>query len=209
MTREPTTDEIFETICADSAVPLSEVKKYPHGAIFEDARETVKARDVACTARLELADAVMLEQLAQVRAENPFARRRTGPDFPFQFICRRMQNATNSAPRPDGILPTRYNPLWMHPDDMEQLRLQGGDAIEIRSRHGAIPGFVQADHTLRRGVVAMAHGFGPRPGHDYDPRRDGSNVNLLVSWDDDPDPYHGMPRMSAFPVAIAAVAGVS
>jgi hypothetical protein len=57
---------------------------------------------------------------------------------------------------------------------------------------------------MRPGVVAMTHGFGPRPHSNYDPRRDGSNVNLLLSWDDDPDPYHGMPRMSAVPVSVKA-----
>jgi hypothetical protein len=55
---------------------------------------------------------------------------------------------------------------------------------------------------MRAGVVAMTHGFGPRPGSNYDPRRDGSNINLLLSWEDDADPYHGMPRMSAVPVAV-------
>jgi hypothetical protein len=36
----------------------------------------------------------------------------------------------------------------------------------------------------------------------YDPRRDGANVNQLLSWEDDNDPYHGMPRMSAVPIAV-------
>src|SRR5262249_20240849 len=160
-------------------------------------RETVKPRDPNCIARLQLADPAMLSQLAEVRAENPLARRKTSAEFPFQFIGRRMQNSTNSSPRPGGIVRTGYNPLWMHPDDMEQLMLKIGDEVEVRSRHGAIPGFVDADRNLRRGVVAMTHGFGAKPNSNHNPRRDGSNVNLLVSWEDDPDPYHGMPRMSA------------
>jgi len=39
---------------------------------------------------------------------------------------------------------------------------------------------------MREGVVGMTHGFGPKPGKDYDPRRDGSNVNELLRWEDDP-----------------------
>jgi hypothetical protein len=74
--------------------------------------------------------------------------------------------------------------------------------VEIRSRHGRIVGFVEADETLRPGVVAMSHGFGARFGRPYDPRRDGANVNDLLSWLDDYDPYHGMPRMSAVPIAV-------
>jgi anaerobic selenocysteine-containing dehydrogenase len=151
----------------------------------------------------------MLEQLAEVRAEDPLARRRTGSDYPFQLVCRRMQGSTNSAPRPEGVIRTGYNPLWMHPDDMAALDVCTGDEVEIRSRHGAIPGFVEADADMRPGVVAMTHGFGPKPNSNYDPRRDGSNINLLLSWHDDPDPYHGMPRMSAVPVAVKAKAVVA
>jgi anaerobic selenocysteine-containing dehydrogenase len=204
MAREPTSDDVFEMICNGSAVPLDEVKRHPHGALFDEARGTVLPRDPACTARLELGDPAMLAELAQVCAEDPLARRRTGGEFPFQLVCRRMMATTNSAPPAPGVVRTGYNPLWIHPDDMAALDLANGDEVEIRSRHGAIPGFVEADADMRRGVVAMTHGFGPRPGRAYDPRRDGSNINLLLSWEDDPDPYHGMPRMSAVPVAIRA-----
>ncbi len=202
MTREPTADDIFAMMCSGSAVPLAEVMRHPHGAIFEEARGVVGERDPACTARLQLADPAMLEELATVRAEDPLARRRTGDERPFLLVCRRMQATTNSSPRVEGIVRSGYNPLWMNPADMARLELRDGDEVEIRSRHGTIPGFVEADADMRAGVVAMTHGFGPRPGSPYDPRRDGSNINLLLSWEDDPDPWHGMPRMSAVPVAV-------
>jgi len=77
--------------------------------------------------------------------------------------------------------------------------------VEISSRHGAIVGFVEPDSDLRPGVVAMTHGFGAKHGVPYDPRRDGANVNQLLSWEDDYDLYHGMPRMGAVPIAVRAV----
>jgi anaerobic selenocysteine-containing dehydrogenase len=209
MAREPNSDEMIEMMCEGSAIPLDEVKRHPHGAIFEDARDWVKPRDPECTARLQLADPVMLEQLAEVRAEDPLARRKIGDAYPFQLVCRRIQETTNSGIKPEGILKSGYNPLWMNPLDMDRLDLKDGDEVELSSRHGAIPAFVEAEETLREGVVAMTHGFGARPSSNYDPRRDGSNINLLLSWDDDPDPYHGMPRMSAVAVAIRVKAGVS
>ena len=43
---------------------------------------------------------------------------------------------------------------------------------------------------------------------NYDPGRDSSNINLLLSWNNDPDPCHAMPRMSAVPVAVKAAAKV-
>lgn len=209
MENEPTSDDILEMICHGSAVPLAEVKKHPHGAIFDEARDTVGPRDPACTARLQLADPAMLDELGEVRAEDPLARRRTDGEYPYLLVCRRMQATTNSAPRPEGIVRTGYNPLWMHPDDMAQLGVEDGDEVEIRSHHGAIPGFVEGDADMRPGVVAMTHGFGPKPNSNYDPRRDGSNINLLLSWEDDADPYHGMPRMSAVPVAVKAKVAVA
>ncbi|MBU6266343.1 MAG: molybdopterin-dependent oxidoreductase [Sphingomonadales bacterium] len=204
MAREPVTDDIYAMMCAGSAVPLDEVRRHPHGALFPQAQQTVAPRDPACTARLQLADPAMLAELAGVLRERPEARRGTDAAFPFQLVCRRIQETTNSAPPPSGLVRSGHNPLWIHPDDCAAIGVADGDAVTLRSRHAAIPAFVAADATLRRGVVAMTHGFGPRPGAAYDPRRDGSNVNLLIRWEDDFDPYHGMPRMSAIPVAITA-----
>jgi len=51
-------------------------------------------------------------------------------------------------------------------------------------------------------VIAMSHGFG---GHGREQERDpylGSNVNLLLSNDEDFDPITGIPRMSSVPVAL-------
>jgi anaerobic selenocysteine-containing dehydrogenase len=203
MACEPSTDDIFELMCTGSTVALAEVKRHPHGALFEDARDVVKAREADCGLRLQLADPVMLAQLAELRREDPLVRRKTGSNYPFQMICRRMIPSTCSAFRPEGIVRTGYNPLWMHPEDMTALGLADGSAVTIRSAHGAIDGFVEADETMRRGVVAMTLGFGGGPEGDSDPRRDGSNVNWLISWEDDADPYHGMPRMSALPVAVS------
>ena len=46
----------------------------------------------------------------------------------------------------------------------EQRNPFEGDEVAIRSRHGEIVGFVEGDGDMREGVVAMTHGFGPRPG---------------------------------------------
>jgi len=202
MTREPCSDDILEIVSKGSAVPLEEVKRHPHGGIFEAARDVVQTRDPACSARLQLGDPTMLAELATIRAEDPRSRRKTDGEYPYLLVCRRMQASTNSAPRTEGVVRTGYNPLWMNPADMAHLGVADGDEVSIRSRHGEIPGFAEGDADMREGVVAMTHGFGPKPDSDYDPRRDGSNVNMLLSWEDDPDPYHGMPRMSAIPVSV-------
>jgi anaerobic selenocysteine-containing dehydrogenase len=118
------------------------------------------------------------------------------------MITRRVQNTTNASYRVEGLLKQPYNPAYLHSSDLARLELLPGDRVEIRSRHGTIVGFVDRDDHLRPGVVSMCHGFGGYPGDPEDPDRNGSNINRLLSWNDDFDPYHGMPRMSALPVAI-------
>lgn len=209
MDREPTSDEILELACQGSVVPLSKVKEFPHGHVFEEARARVQPRDPACEDRLQIADPAMMKLLREVRGEDVLGRRKTSADFPFLMIARRVQVSTNSGVRPDGIAKTSYNPCFMHPDDMARLGLAAGDTLEVRSRHGAIIAVAEADQYLRPGVIGMAHGYGPRFGQSYDPRRDGANVNDLTNWEDDNDPYHGMPRMSALPVSVRPAASAA
>ena len=209
MTHEPSSDDILELYCRDSVIPLSRVKQFPHGALFEEARDVVRARDPSCEARLQLADATMIAELREVREEDVMARRRTNEEFPLLLITRRVQESTNSGVRSMERMKPSPNPAYLHPEDLAALSLQPGDRVEIRSRHGCIIGFIAADPHLRRGVVSMTHGFGARHGRDYDPRRDGANVNQLLSWETDPDRYHGMPRMSAVPVSVRGATAVS
>ena len=96
--------------------------------------------------------------------------------------------------------------MSLHPDDRDALGLADGDLVEIASRHGTIVGVTATDENLRPGTVSMCHGFGKMPGEPSEPREDGANVNLLTSWDDDFDPHHGQPRMSALPVSISKLA---
>ncbi len=205
MAHEPTTDELFDIACRNATIPLAEVKQHPNGKIFDAAREAVGPRDAACTARLELANPDMLAQLKQVRAESILQRRGTSAEYPLLYIPVRKQNSYNAAYRPQGMRKTGYNPAYMHASDLASLGVVPGDMVEIRSQHGAILGIVDVDDNLRPGVLSMCHGFGRNAGEDYDPRRDGANVNRLLHWEDDFDPYHGMPRMSAVPIAVRRV----
>ena len=199
MENTPTTDDLYELLCAESAVPLSTIKKYPNGHVFDEARNTVAPRDPACSDRLDLANETMLAELETVRNE-PI----TGHDreFPFLLVPRRMQNVTNSVPRQPGLLKQPYNPAYMNPSDLARLGVHNGDLVEIRSKHGVIEGVVEVEEAVRLGVVSMSHGFGKNPGEKTNPRLDGANTNRLLRLDDDFDPYHGMPRMGAVPVRV-------
>ena len=206
MENEPTTDDLLELLSGETVVPLAEVKKFPNGKLFDQARKTIKPRKVDCDAYFQLADPYIVELLDTIRHESIEARRGLTDEFPYSLISVRIQNTTCAGYRPRGLLKKPYNPLSLHPDDLERLGIKEDDLVNIRSRHGSIVGIADVDKNLRPGTVSMCHGFGKIPGEATDPRVDGTNVNLLISWDDDYDPHHGQPRMSALPVGITKLA---
>jgi anaerobic selenocysteine-containing dehydrogenase len=203
MDTEPTTDEIFEWLSAGSRVPLDEVKRHPHGHVFDEARETVQPRSPDCADRLDVGNTDMLRELIGLQAEQPAQEIGVDRDFPLLLIPRRMQNVTNAhKERSRDMLQPAGNPAFMNPADMVAYGVNRDDLIRIRSRHGEIVGVAAEDRDLRRGVVSMSHSFGRNPGEASDPRRDGANTNRLLSMTDGADPYTGIPRMGAVPVSV-------
>jgi anaerobic selenocysteine-containing dehydrogenase len=203
MTHEPSTEDIYALIAAGSAVPLERIKQYPNGHVFDDARVYVGPRDPACTDRLDLGNEVMMGDLAAMAAEDILSRRGTNADYPLLLIPRRLQNVTNGTARLEPHrLKVLTNPAFLHPDELRMRGMTPGDLAEVRSRHGVIEVVVEADPDLRRGVLAIAHGFGRAPNESADARRHGANVNRLTRLDDDFDRYSGMPRMGAIPVSL-------
>ena len=214
MANEPSTEDIHAFIASGSAVPLDRLALYPNGHVFDEARVHIGPRDPACADRLDLANPDMLAELAELALEDVSANQAASGEFPLLMVPKRMQNATNGSLRVDAErLRIRTNPAFLHPDDLGELGLAPGDLAELRSRHGSIEVVVDADADLRRGVVAIAHGFGLHPDEKQDPRRHGANVNRLTALDDGFDRYSGIPRMGAIPVSLkplrrdAALAG--
>ncbi|HXY91830.1 MAG TPA: molybdopterin-dependent oxidoreductase [Acidimicrobiia bacterium] len=210
MDHEPTTDELFEIMCRGSNVPLAEVKRHPHGHVFEHLQEQrVAPRDTGCEARLDVGNADLLAELHAIGSEDYVTVRERAAERPFLLVPRRENRVINSTGRnlPGLMRGRRYNPAFMSPVDLSALGLTPGDTVCIRSEHDAIVGIVEADHDLRPGVVSMSHGFGANPGEHEDPRVDGANTNRLLRADADYDPITGMPRMGALPVSVTALAG--
>jgi anaerobic selenocysteine-containing dehydrogenase len=206
MINEPTTEDIHAWICDGSAVALERIKEHPNGHVFDDARVHVGPRDPVCTDRLDLGNEVMMGDLAAMAAEDILARRGTNANYPLLLIPRRIQNVTNGTFRLEPRrLKVLTNPAFLHPDELRTRGLAPGDLAEVRSRHGMIEVVVEADHDLRRGVLAIAHGFGRAPGESADTRRHGANVNRLTRLDDDYDRFSGMPKMGAIPVSLTPI----
>jgi len=206
MRLKPTTDELFELLCQGSRIPLDEVKRYPHGHIWSDPSITVLPRSENCDERLDVGNAIMLDELAEVRAE-PVTSHGGYADnlrFSHRLVSRRLNEVYNSSGRdiPRLVRNHRYNPAYMNPADLEALGLHAGDVVEISSDHATIIGVVEEAEDVRPGVVSMAHAFGDAPEYDRKVFTIGSNTGRLTSVDRDYDPRTGMPRMSAIPVNI-------
>jgi anaerobic selenocysteine-containing dehydrogenase len=199
---EPSLDDLFELATRSARVPLAEVKAHPHGHCF-DVDVVVAARDPGYSERLDVGNALIMEELATIR-EAVLEPLNNDANYPFRLVCRRANTSMNSigSTTPSLMKGRYFNPLTIHPLDAATLGLADDCVVEVCSRHGAVHAVVEHDPTLRRGVVAMTHGFGSVPGSD--PRSGGSNVNLLYHVAEY-DWISGIPRMSALPVNIRRI----
>jgi anaerobic selenocysteine-containing dehydrogenase len=203
MKKVPTVDELIQLWCRDARVPLSEVKKYPHGHLFDQINVMVEPRDPDCTARLELADPIMMRELEDIRRDDYRLKRRSA-DFPYLLISRRSNSFMNSVgPRLAALNKgKRYNPVCIHPLDMQALALDEGDIVWMRSPNGEVAAVAETDDSLRPGTISIVHGFGRSPTEAAsDPRSTGASVSALTAMGDH-DPITGMPQLSGIPVAL-------
>lgn len=201
MERRPTTDELTAMLLANSRIPLDEIKRHPHGHVFP-VDERVQERDPACTARLDIGNAIMMQELAEVAAAP--ARAQADADYPLLLVPRRVNHLVNSYGRNNAMLNSRQpsNPISLHPADAAQLGLADGDEVEVRSRFDRITALVELDADIRPGVASMTHCYGANPDEPADAAREGANIGRLMSVDDYPDPVTGIPRMGALPIQV-------
>lgn len=192
MDRRPTTEEMFEAMCAGSRVALAEVKQHPHGHVFSDLDLTVLTRAADCTAMLQLADPTMLAELACVFA-NRGDTASPSDAFPLLLIPRRANAMMNSIGRTNPKLAAgrTHNPAYLNPADLERFGLAAGDIIRIRSQHGEIKGVAEADLRLRAGTLSMSHCFGTNPDEEDDPLGQGGCTSRLMDANAAFDPVFG------------------
>jgi anaerobic selenocysteine-containing dehydrogenase len=204
---EPAADELLDALAVGSRVSLSEVKRHPHGGTFPEPASYVLPKEPGWTGKLDLANALMMTDLSALA---------TGPDepgslagdphetYPFRLITRRTQHTYNSTSNfPETNRGRGYNPAFMHPDDLSALGLRSGDAALVTSRRASVKVVVEADGTLRRGLLSMTHGFGGAPDRDGEFRQIGAPTGRLLDNEEFADPYVGMPRIGNIPVSVS------
>ncbi len=192
MASPPTTDQLLEAFVAKSRVPLEEIKRHPHGAIFPDPKPLADPKPLDWPYRLQLAATSMMQELAAVAAALPGAAEEIDRDYPWLLVTRREHAVYNSVGQRLPALRKRlaHNPAYVHPLDAGALGLLDDMPIEIESRHGRTRARVRLADDIRRGVISLAHGF------------EDANPAALIDDASGFDALSGLPRMSAIPVRI-------
>ena len=201
----PSTDDLLALIARNGQVPFEVIRKHEGGKIHEVEPQFVEAADPQTAGRFEVMPGDVAEELKSVTTE----ALRPASGFTHRLCGRRMRDVQNSMYRHLPLIRKRhpYNPAFMHPGDMAALGLRDGASVRIVSAHGSIPAIVEADESLRPGVVSMTHGWGGMPDETEDYEAHGASTNLLTTTDSGLDPINAMPVMSAIPVRIEPVAG--
>jgi anaerobic selenocysteine-containing dehydrogenase len=188
----PSVEDLLCMGAEASRIPLDEVKRYPRGHLF-DLDIPIEPAVPGNTARLQLGDPMMMDELAHVAADTD----KGTAEYPLTLLCRRVNNFMNSVGQGLPSLGSVRNPVSLHPDDLRDLGLEVGDTVTLSSPAGTVSCHIEADATLLRGTVTLTHGFGWTTGTDGK----GTSVEQLVGLDE-MDPVTGIPRMSAIPVRL-------
>jgi len=204
MSTPPTTDGLLSQFVARSRVPLEEIKRHPHGAVFPDPKPWVEPRDADWPHRLQLAAPVMIAELegiaTQVSAAVATAAATTmaplmgdeGGGLRLLMVSRREHALYNSVAHDLPALRRRlpHNPAHLNPADAARLGVVDGTTVEIASSVGRIHAVAHLAADVREGVVSIAHGFAD------------ACTAALIDDATDYEALSGLPLMSAVPVTV-------
>jgi anaerobic selenocysteine-containing dehydrogenase len=144
------------------------------------------------------------------RAEEIFSDLESEPKDQLKLITLRTSHMHNTVLQNSPLLRRgkhRTNPLHMHPKDAAARGLEEGNSVLIHNNFGRVHAEVTLDSSLRRGVVAMTHGYGSTatPALSVASRHPGVNVNeLLPSGPGSYDKLSNQAFMSGVPVLVEA-----
>lgn len=204
MSTPPTTDGLLSQFVARSRVPLEEIKRHPHGAVFPDPKPSAEPRDAEWPHRLQLAAPVMIAELEGVAAQRSAAVATAaattmaplmgdeGGGLRLLMVSRREHALYNSVAHDLPALRRRlpHNPAHLNPVDAARLGVVDGATVEIASSVGRIRAVVHLAADVREGVVSIAHGFAD------------ACTAALIDDATDYEALSGLPRMSAVPVMV-------
>ena len=161
---------------------FDELKAAPTALVDEDRSLGWVERNVLPGGRWNLAPAPLVAQLASVADVAPLV-----------MIPRRLWRRVNSYGRDlPQVLEREPADILLHPADAVEAGVVDGGEVCVESAFGRLRGTAKVDDSIRRGAVAIPHGWS-------DP-----NVSALLSATDGVDPLTGMPTYSGVPVTLSA-----
>jgi anaerobic selenocysteine-containing dehydrogenase len=158
---KPTTEQLLEILCGGARIPLDEVKRHPHGAAFPDPPTIVQPKEPGWAGRLDVGNADLMSDLGALITTATACN----DAFPFRLLSRRMMHVYNSSYNVASTHRGRaFNPLFVHPADLERLGMCSGDVVDVRSACGSIRAIVSADtSTLSDPTVRQKATTSPSP----------------------------------------------
>jgi anaerobic selenocysteine-containing dehydrogenase len=152
--------------------------------------------------RIQLAIPVLLDWLNRL---DPAAER-PDRDYPFSLVCgqRRSHNA-NQILRPPAWRKTDPDgTLRIHSADLAGLAVAAGGWVAVVTPTGRIVVRAEEDDSMRRGQVALPHGFGMSVPDGHGGRvTNGPRINKITATADR-DPIAGTPHHKDVPVRLEA-----
>ncbi len=180
---------------------ITDLRKHPEGVDLGPLRPTLPGRLRTPDKRIDLAQELILADLARVRAEL------AAPPEGLLLIGRRHQRDCNSWMHNVDRL-TRGRPrhqLLMHPDDAAKRSIADGETVRVASRVGSVEVEVALTDDVMPGVVSLPHGYGhaANPGMSRAAGVPGASINDLT----DPDrlDLSGNAALSGVPVSVEPV----
>jgi anaerobic selenocysteine-containing dehydrogenase len=208
MSHPPDTDDFLEIVARNAPVSFDEIKSKELGGVFEGEPQFAEPGNPGPDDRFTVAPPDVCEDLAELAAESVQRNVITcdGGRATHIFAVRRHRDMWNSIGRELKGIKRRlpHNTARINPADLSVLGMRTGDRARISSERASVDVIIEADDSLRSGVVSMHHGFGTLP-EDTDPRRDGACSNKLVSTERNIQKINAMPCMTAFPVHVAKI----
>jgi anaerobic selenocysteine-containing dehydrogenase len=185
---------------------VEELRRNPHGIVLgSELAGGVLPRKIRTRDKRVRLDPP--EVLADARALA--ARNGHDPAFPLRLIGLRELRSHNSWMHNAPLLMRggRGHTARVHPDDAAAAGIADGERCRVSSAHGSVELPASLTDELKRGTVAVPHGWGHRGGWRVANRAGGANVNALASSDPaDLERLAGMAHLNGIPVRIEPTA---
>jgi formate dehydrogenase len=181
---------------------LAELERNPHGIVLAEhlAPDVMRKQIRHRTRRVRLDPPEIVGDAARLAARNG-----RDPAYPLRLIGLRELRSHNSWMHNAPLLMRggRTHAARVHPGDAEELGVGDGEPVRISSAHGAIELPALVTDEVKRGTVAVPHGWGHTGGWSAAVAAGGANVNELASSDPaDLERLAGMAHLNGIPIRV-------